>query len=324
LVIGSLLVVCFATFDLGELGDLRQRLVQRQRRRGWGLTPSAGTLSTVPPDQQIPEAPFVPLAKLFTNNIVHCNAPTTKEIPTNNHSPAKFTLGNDNWGLFLDTFTESQSKASFKDFAKYWVDYADQFALGGGAGFVAGANVWGGKLNVLKIEADGTIGSCKTHLGLQAKLFDEPIAILDILGGEDGEPAFKTATPERLAAIDPENPAIMETPPDVADACDNAYKSRNEKASALANAFYVARTARDQYLLNGTTNELCTKTNAYFDSQIDCTNTNPNVPNMWIADYFDAVDKYKETKTNSDLWSSDHVLAEAKFNLAECPLCQAE
>jgi hypothetical protein len=229
-------------------------------------------------------------------------------------APTDLKLGNDNWGLYLKFFNTTSTKTtSFYDKWDRFFDGSDEFALGGSAGFAAGANLMGHALDVLSIEADGSMGSCKSRLGIQAKLFGEPIAIMDILGSDDG-PTLETASPERIVAVDPDNPAIMGTPLDDTDACEQAYKAHNQDTSDLAQSLYVTRTVLDHWRTNGTTNDLCEKTNQHFDSQLDCNDSNIDVPNAWVAEYKDNVDKLNAAKLNKDT-KSDHVMVEAKLNM---------
>lgn len=194
--------------------------------------------------------------------------------------------GNDQWGFFLSPTAQQRFKLSLKELA-------DQtFETGGSAGLKAGAVLMGKKITAIEALLDVSLQHCGQQIGATLKIFGDAIASCDTIKGgcsagfQNLEP---TGTGAGTKAAD-------------SAACNSRFATRNQKAGDLRRALFVSRGVKEFYKQNGTTKNLCVRSNKELGLNQNCDDpnliNNIDIPNAWTEEYENAAKEFGDADSD--------------------------
>jgi hypothetical protein len=205
--------------------------------------------------------------------------------PTTNTEQARGQAhdgGSEQWGFEFLWNTDYHSKLTPKQLLG-----DGEFDVVGSLGAAAVATVMGYKITPLQALVSAGAANCGLSIGLDVKIFGDAVVVADLQRDRSPLAGATVGLPE----LSPFNGGLT-TPDALKEGCGQAFEQRNKKAEDLRRGMWLARDVRRFYLENGTTEDLCTRTNRQIADpakQFDCLDpnlvTNPDIPNMWIEDY---------------------------------------
>jgi len=222
----------------------------------------------IPESEKIQVEPFEELSGAFCQK-----TPNEERVEARQEKASDSQDGNDQWGYFISPTAQQRFKVSLKELA-------DQtFEIGGSVGVKAGAILMGSKVTVLEALIDLSLQHCGTEIGATIKVFGDAIASCDTVQG-GCQAGFSSLEPNGKGAG---------TPKAKKDECNTKFAKRNAKAGDLRRALFVSGAVKDFYLKNGTTKDLCQRSNAELGMQSDCDDpnlvNNIDIPNAWAQEY---------------------------------------
>ncbi len=238
------------------------------------LTQSLQVQTVDQPTIRVPEAekptvqPFEELTGAFCSKL-----PAEERAEARQDKASDSQEGNDQWGFFISPTAQQRFKISLKELA-------DQtFEAGGSVGLKAGAVLMGAKITVVEALADVSLQHCGQQIGVTVKVFGDAIATCDTVQG-GCQVGFQSIEP---------NSGGVGTAQAKKDECNTKFATRNAKAGDLRRALFMQGAVKDFYRKNGTTKDLCQRSNKQLGLHQDCNApdliNNIDIPNAWDEEY---------------------------------------